>query len=690
MDDIELEKHRRENRIKALKRLADRALKAKLKRRIGSGDQPPENDLNKLSQAVYKGRNDIPGYELLEAIPTIGIYKQIASNTIVIAVRGSADTQDWITNAQLPFNNLVNTARYKTDKEFVMNAVQKYGPGNDVYITGHSLGGMVAEQLKRDFDQIKSGITFNPAFESQDLFNREESTVKRRYTSEDPLGIIGQNLKGAEVEAPKKDERSLFEKGLSYLSPAYSAYDFFGRKLKGHKLTEFESRKGGIISDEPGDPIIPFNSILDVIKRLSRNLSRSSQDVLHDLFGDNLERFEIVAQNLPKLIDNLFNNNLESPYAVKLLDQIYDLYIVSYIGKLIEINKNNYDANDITLINDTLKSLKSQIIQNIKRNDTDIPIPSNNIPSFSNLIEWVNKESGIIGFGEKVVMDKKTYVKEHKNLIKLLEKAGKEGKKQKKELKKELKGGVIERDERKLIDMTWPQIQKMAENEDEEKVMLRNRNRLREKLQYRSGIVYAESEADKYKPPSFIPTFKEPLPAPSAPVAPAQPAPKPAPAPAPPAPKPAPKPEPAPYVSPPPNLSFRDQIIAEIFADHQLLYTKYNNNPKLPTDPKMIYLGFEKRGNDWYKDGKKIKRPVVAKGESDGYALHAIIIKKKGYNKNDAELEANKFKTEKGMFMRETKLSYRFRNIPKTKFEPKTYRTKKINKDISLIYGKLK
>ena len=33
---------------------------------------------------------------------------------------------------------------------------------------------------------------------------------------------------------------------------------------------------------------------------------------------------------------------------------------------------------------------------------------------------------------------------------------------------------------------------------------------------------------------------------------------------------------------------------------------------------------------------------------------------------------------------------YNFRNIPKTKFEPKTYRTKKVNKDISIVFGKLK
>ena len=345
----------------ARRRLKDRSDRAKLARKQprkkGRGDEPPENELNKLSQAVYSDKNDVTGYQLLESIPTIGIYKKIADNTIVIVVRGSADLQDWITNAQLPFNNLVNTARYRTDKQYVMNAIQKYGEGNDIYITGHSLGGVVAEQLKRDFEQIRSGKTFNPAFQTQDLFNRNDSTVKRKYTYDDPLGVLGRYLKGAEVE----DDRNILQKTYDFLIPRnYYKY------LKGHNLQSFQSGKG-----------------------------------------------------------------------------------------------------------------KKEVVK----------------------------------------MDKKDYVKEHKRLIKLLEDAGKEGKAQKKELKKEMK--------------------------------------------------------------------------------------------------------------------------------------KDDSNP-------------------------------------DGYALHAVIIKKKGYDKNDAVAESAKFKTEKGLFMRETKLSYRFRNIPKTKFEPKTFRTKKINKNVSLVYGKLK
>ena len=40
-------------------------------------------------------------------------------------------------------------------------------------------------------------------------------------------------------------------------------------------------------------------------------------------------------------------------------------------------------------------------------------------------------------------------------------------------------------------------------------------------------------------------------------------------------------------------------------------------------------------------------------------------------------------------YYRMTTNSYRFRNIPKTKFIKKSFRTKKINEYLSLIYGKL-
>jgi hypothetical protein len=478
MEDLELERHNKQLQQSGREKLALRAKRAKLNRKIGRGDEPPESDLNRLAQAVYKGRNDVNGYDLLEAIPTISVYKKIADNTVVIAVRGSADLQDWQTNAQLPINNLVNTTRYQTDKEFVMNALQKYGKGNDVYITGHSLGGMVAEQLKRDFEQIKSGITFNPAFESKDLLNREESTVKRRYTAEDPLGIVGRNIKGAEVE----DNRNYLEKKkddlLNYLNPFQSS--FIGRKLKGHKLTEFESRKGGMNN-------LKLKHILAVTEKEKK---KTKKDIID------------------KANDDKFNEYLKMIYE--------------------EDDNNKW----IKKYEDVLKKAvkKSPVYDEMINDKSGGTFGIYSIP----FIQWL--------FGSFI------------SYIKIFVKAF-------------------------------------------------------------SGR-YSQKDMDQEL----------------------------------------------------------DDNLSDPISDIQ----------------KDIYnLLKEKEGKTIDIVEKRISK--VKGGEKpDGYALHAIIIKKKAYNKNDAEVEASKFKTEKGIFMRETKLSYRFRNIPKTKFEPKSYRTKKINKDISLIYGKLK
>lgn len=77
-------------------------------------------------------------------------------------------------------------------------------------------------------------------------------------------------------------------------------------------------------------------------------------------------------------------------------------------------------------------------------------------------------------------------------------------------------------------------------------------------------------------------------------------------------------------------------------------------------------------------------------GQGKSYPLHAVIFKKP-YDLETAKKEAKKFiNDDKKKFYRETETSYRFRAIPKTKFEKKSFRTKKINSNISLIFGKLK
>ena len=71
------------------------------------------------------------------------------------------------------------------------------------------------------------------------------------------------------------------------------------------------------------------------------------------------------------------------------------------------------------------------------------------------------------------------------------------------------------------------------------------------------------------------------------------------------------------------------------------------------------------------------------------YDLHAVIVKKPMMIDEAKKLASDYIKT-RSKFYRETGDSYRFRNIPKTKFEPRSFRTKVINDKISLVYGNLK
>lgn len=74
---------------------------------------------------------------------------------------------------------------------------------------------------------------------------------------------------------------------------------------------------------------------------------------------------------------------------------------------------------------------------------------------------------------------------------------------------------------------------------------------------------------------------------------------------------------------------------------------------------------------------------------SDNFALHAIIITKK-LSSDDAQQLANKIANKNVKQYRETKNTYRFKFLPKTKFIQSSYKTKKVNSKLSLVYGELK
>ena len=69
--------------------------------------------------------------------------------------------------------------------------------------------------------------------------------------------------------------------------------------------------------------------------------------------------------------------------------------------------------------------------------------------------------------------------------------------------------------------------------------------------------------------------------------------------------------------------------------------------------------------------------------------MHAVVVHKP-IDVDKAFEESKKFINEERNFYRETQNSFRFRNIPKQRFEKKTFKSKKISPNITLVYGKLK
>lgn len=72
------------------------------------------------------------------------------------------------------------------------------------------------------------------------------------------------------------------------------------------------------------------------------------------------------------------------------------------------------------------------------------------------------------------------------------------------------------------------------------------------------------------------------------------------------------------------------------------------------------------------------------------YVLHAVIIDKSVPIDKAKKIAQDIIKNNSRNFYRVTDNSYRFRNIPKTKFNPKTFGSKVVNKNITLVFGELK
>ena len=142
-----------------------------------------------LAEEAYKqGRplQPVPyGLEFLTRTPTEVAYRDPATGTIYIGVRGTTDIMDVLTWPLVPVGLLPRTSRYKRARAFAASVASQY-PLDRIEVSGHSLGGTIASQLQRELgDRVARVETYNQAAAPADLYPRDD--IVRHYAQDDPL-----------------------------------------------------------------------------------------------------------------------------------------------------------------------------------------------------------------------------------------------------------------------------------------------------------------------------------------------------------------------------------------------------------------------------------------------------------------------------------------------------------------------
>lgn len=216
-------------------REAERQRQSRQRRRVRGGTRPTDRDFLDIVKTSYEKNPPamVRDYKLIYRSPTITAWQNPVRKSIVLNVRGTDITNknDLLADASLPFNRLTRSTRYIGDKAIVEQILQRYSPSeHEYYLTGHSLGGAIINQLKRDFPQLMNAVEYNPAFQPYDIISQQRGQVFRNYVSYDPLFRFGGRLFAEKKVVPPRSAP------LTTLGAIGTLYN----SVASHSLSNFE------------------------------------------------------------------------------------------------------------------------------------------------------------------------------------------------------------------------------------------------------------------------------------------------------------------------------------------------------------------------------------------------------------------------------------------------------------------
>lgn len=134
---------------------------------------------------------------------TLNIWYHGPTDTLVIALRGTADAQDVITDIALILGKEAMTPRYLIALHTARKVYNEYTP-NRIIFCGHSLGGAVALTLHHAWKGLSECFIYNPGVTQNNVGWLREKGVNDFYVKGDVVSALGQLARPKRVQAAKQ------------------------------------------------------------------------------------------------------------------------------------------------------------------------------------------------------------------------------------------------------------------------------------------------------------------------------------------------------------------------------------------------------------------------------------------------------------------------------------------------------
>lgn len=200
---------------------------------VSDVDEKYFKEAAKYAYATDNAPEHIGPFTLIYKSDTIKAYLDPYTKRIMLGIRGTADTRDVKAWVPTGIGMLTSTDRYAYDNEQLKSIFVRYSPSEyTFYIAGHSLGGALSTQFKRDYPFIRNAVVYNSATSPKDIINRADTSILRNYIANDALYNLQGGVLAAGTVFGKKTKSNT---GISALDTVLDLYGL----VEGHKMDNF-------------------------------------------------------------------------------------------------------------------------------------------------------------------------------------------------------------------------------------------------------------------------------------------------------------------------------------------------------------------------------------------------------------------------------------------------------------------